>query len=166
MKTDSFNHSEVVYAFIDSQNLNLGIQSHGWKLDFRKFRVYLRDKYRVQKAFLFIGYIKKYENLYLKLKSYGYNLIFKEVNRYQNGIIKGNVDSELVLYASAKEFNNYEKAIIISGDGDFYCLIEYLKSKNKFSRLLIPNRKGMSKILWEFSESTDYLENSKNKLEK
>ena len=39
MKTDSFNHSEVVYAFIDCQNLNLGIQSHGWKLDFRKFSI-------------------------------------------------------------------------------------------------------------------------------
>jgi len=33
------------YAFIDSQNLNLGIQKLGWKLDYRKFRVYLAEKY-------------------------------------------------------------------------------------------------------------------------
>jgi hypothetical protein len=38
----------IVYAFIDSQNLNLGTQSAGWKLDFRKFRLYLKNKYGVQ----------------------------------------------------------------------------------------------------------------------
>ena len=36
------------FAFIDSQNLNLGVQSLGWKLDHRGFRVYLKEKYKVQ----------------------------------------------------------------------------------------------------------------------
>ncbi len=49
------------YAFIDSQNLNLSILSLGWKLDFARFRVYLNEKYGVEKAFLFIGYIKNLE---------------------------------------------------------------------------------------------------------
>ena len=31
------------YAFIDSQNLYLSIKAQGWKIDFAKFRVYLRD---------------------------------------------------------------------------------------------------------------------------
>ncbi|KKP92579.1 MAG: hypothetical protein UR98_C0023G0008 [Parcubacteria group bacterium GW2011_GWA1_36_12] len=47
----------IVYAFIDSQNLNLGIKSQGWKLDWRKFRQYLRNKYSVVKAYLFIGQV-------------------------------------------------------------------------------------------------------------
>ena len=50
----------TVYAFIDSQNLNLGIRSLGWNLDFKRFRVYLKDKYDVKKAFLFIGYNPKF----------------------------------------------------------------------------------------------------------
>jgi len=29
------------YAFIDSQNLNLGAQELGWKIDYKKFNVYL-----------------------------------------------------------------------------------------------------------------------------
>jgi len=33
------------YAFIDSQNLNLSIREQGWVLDFKKFRIYLKDKY-------------------------------------------------------------------------------------------------------------------------
>ncbi|MBL7158947.1 hypothetical protein ISS85_00520 [Candidatus Microgenomates bacterium] len=37
------------YAFIDSQNLNLGVLSQGWRLDFARFRVYLKEKYKVEK---------------------------------------------------------------------------------------------------------------------
>ncbi len=159
-------NNKIVYAFIDSQNLNLGILSHGWKLDFRKFRIYLKDKYGVSKAFLFIGYVRKYEKLYEKLQSYEYTMIFKHTSRGKGHILKGNVDSEIVLFASAKEFPKYDSALLVSGDGDFYCLIEYLISKKKFSRLLIPNRSGMSKFLWDFSNYTDYLENLKDKLEK
>ena len=40
-------------AFIDSQNINLGFQALGWKLDWRRFRVYLEEKYAVGKAYLF-----------------------------------------------------------------------------------------------------------------
>jgi hypothetical protein len=55
----------IVYAFIDSQNLNLGIQSRGWKLDFKKFRSYLRKEYDVSKAYLFIGQVGDNESSYL-----------------------------------------------------------------------------------------------------
>ncbi len=37
------------YAFIDSQNLHLGVQEQGWQLDYRRFRTYLQKKYGVQK---------------------------------------------------------------------------------------------------------------------
>ncbi len=50
------------YAFIDSQNVNLAITSLGWKLDFQRFRVFLRERYGVVKAFLFIGYVEGITN--------------------------------------------------------------------------------------------------------
>jgi len=85
-----FMKKPIVYAFIDSQNLNLGTSKDiykngkiiykGWKLDFKKFRRYLKDKFRVEKAFLFIGYIKKNEKLYRFLKQSGYQLVFKPTN--------------------------------------------------------------------------------------
>ncbi len=65
------------YAFIDSQNLNLSIQAQGWKLDFKRFRIYLKDMYGVSKAFLFIGYVPTNQNLYISLQSYGYILVLK-----------------------------------------------------------------------------------------
>src|SRR4030067_3231725 len=103
------------YAFIDSQNLNLGTRDQGWKLDFARFRVYLKDKYKVTKAFLFIGYIASNSKLYGFLKKSGYTLVFKPILERRRGktiIIKGNVDAELVLH-SMIEFPNYNKAVVV-----------------------------------------------------
>ena len=60
--------TENNYAFIDSQNLNLGVKSQGWKLDFARFRIFLKDKYKVKKVFLFIGYVAGNEILYTSLQ--------------------------------------------------------------------------------------------------
>lgn len=35
------------YAFIDAQNLYLAIKELGWKIDYKKFRIYLKEKYKV-----------------------------------------------------------------------------------------------------------------------
>lgn len=160
---------QTVYAFIDSQNLNLGVRDQGWRLDFSRFRVYLKDKYKVSKALLFIGFVAGNETLYTYLQEAGYILIIKPtLSAYVEGkvIVKGNVDAELVLHAMI-EFPKYDKAIIISGDGDFRCLVEYLKGKRKLGRLLIPNRRKYSRLLGEFREDMDFIEdNLRNKLSK
>ena len=133
----------IVYAFIDSQNLNLGIRASGWRLDHNKFRLYLRNKYNVDKAYLFIGYVEGNEDLYNNLKEAGFIVVLKETTEYEvdgKPMVKGNVDAELVLYAAAKTYNNYDQAIIVTGDGDFACLIEYLEEKGKMGKLLVPNR--------------------------
>jgi uncharacterized LabA/DUF88 family protein len=144
----------VVYAFIDSQNLNLGVKSQGWSLDFTKFRLYLKNKYCVSKAYLFIGMVEGNESMYAQLQEMGYILIFKPTTEYEKDeivTVKGNVDAELVLYSSAILFNEYDKAIIVSGDGDFYCLEEFLEEKNKLLHILAPNKK-YSKLLKKFSK--------------
>ncbi len=143
------------FAFIDSQNLNLGTKSAGWSLDFRKFRLYLKNKYGVGKAYLFIGQMAGQESLYDRLQNMGYHLIFKPTTEYKvNGktMVKGNVDAELVLYAAAKVFTKYDKAIIVSGDGDFHCLVEYLLEKDKLLKLLTPN-KHYSSLLRRFNDN-------------
>ena len=154
------------FAFIDSQNLNLGIRSQGWKLDFRKFRIYLKNKYNVQTAYLFIGQVEGNEQLYDTLQSVGYEIVLKPTTEYeQDGekIVKGNVDAELVLYAAGKTYNNYNKAIIVSGDGDFYCLIEYLAQNNKLHSVLVPNQK-FSSLLKPYDTYIKRLDHSKRSL--
>lgn len=157
------------YAFIDSQNLNLGIQSLGWKLDFKKFRLYLKNKYNIVEAFLFIGHVDGNESLYTELQRCGYVLVFKPTLSIKNKNktqIKGNVDAELVLHAMIEK-ENYNKAVIVSGDGDFHCLIDYLDKQNKLEKILTPNKK-YSSLLRKFNHKK-YISNlslQKSKLKK
>ena len=150
------------YAFIDSQNLNLGTQKMGWKMDWKKFREWLRAEYNVEKAFMFIGYMPDYEKLYDQLHSQGYLVVLKPTlemfndpksedekqptddkdDKEEKRAVKGNIDADLVLHVM-KEFRNYDKAVIVSGDGDFYTLIEHLDQQGKLLKLLTPN--------WQYS---------------
>jgi len=135
------------YVFIDSQNLNLGTSKDiirngkvvykGWKLDFKKFYIFLKNKFKIDKALLFIGYIKENQALYDSLKSFGYKLVYKPSIKNHEGTVKGNVDAELVLHSAAIEYQNYDQAVIVSGDGDFHCLHEFLEKNRKLLRIII-----------------------------
>ena len=154
---------EVVYAFIDSQNLNLGVKSLGWELDWRKFRQYLRNKYNVSKAFLFIGEKRGNEKLYVSLRKNGFIVILKPAIILSDGTVKGNVDAELVLHAMI-EYPNYSKAIIVSNDGDFHCLAEYLLQNDKLLHLITPNKR-YSQVLKRFSRFIVRVDQLKGSLE-
>lgn len=149
--------TKPVYAFIDSQNLNVGVQRFGWKMDWKKFRAFLADKFGVEKAFMFIGYVPENEAMYEQLHDAGYMIVLKptfdmtRVRVENEGVgadgeksdeekkpVKGNIDADLVLWAM-KEMSNYSKAIIVSGDGDFFSLVEYLEGKGRLLKLLTPS---------------------------
>lgn len=153
----------MIYAFIDSQNLKRGIQDCGWELDFRKFRIYLRDKWKVEKAYLFIGYMPANASLYQALQGYGYILIFKPTLQGQNGITKGNCDAELVLHCMIQK-ENFSKAVIVSGDGDFHCLIEYLEKEGKLLAVGIPKESKYSALLRRYKQFMFFVSRMKNKL--
>lgn len=134
----------------------------GWKMDWRKFRQFLRDKYNVTHAYMFIGYMAENEQLYEHMHELGYLIVLKptldmkvmpevaqeaaensdtakpEGKDKEKVPVKGNIDADLVLHAM-KELPNYAKAIIVSGDGDFFGLIEYLIEKNKLLHIMTPN---------------------------
>ncbi|MBU4284718.1 NYN domain-containing protein [Patescibacteria group bacterium] len=152
------------YAFIDSQNLNLSIRNQNWILDFKKFRRYLKDKYAIMKAFIFIGYVPENQNLYTGLQKDGYILIFKPTLKLPNEKFKGNVDAELVLHTMI-EYPNYDKALIVTGDGDFHCLADYLIKQNKLLNLMIPNREQYSSLFRKMMSYVVFMNNLKHKLE-
>jgi uncharacterized LabA/DUF88 family protein len=154
------------YAFIDSQNLNLGIKKLGWKLDYKKFRVYLQEKYKTSKAYMFLGYLSENQKMYSSLQSAGYILVFKPIIiSKDDGRIKGNVDAELVLQVMI-DFKKYDKAMIISSDGDFRCLVEYLYSKNKLEKVMSPDTSNCSVLLKKSAkEKIVFMDNLKEKLE-
>lgn len=169
------------YAFIDSQNLNLGVQKIGWKMDWRKFRLWLQEKYGVTHAYMFIGYMAENESLYELMHDHGYLIVLKPTleikphDKAENGtpltekekedqkpVIKGNIDADLVLHAM-KEYPNYDKAVIVSGDGDFLGLIEYLVDQNKLLKILAPNRR-YSTLLKEYESYIEGIDQHRGEL--
>jgi uncharacterized LabA/DUF88 family protein len=166
--------NKKIYVFIDSNNLYQGVKQNipkqhykGWILDYKKLYVYLINKYKATKIFIFIGYLEKYEKMYEKLQNIGYTLIFKPtikyINKNKREDIKGNVDAELVLH-SMIEYPNYDKAIIIAGDGDYKCLIEYLEKNGKLEKIVIPNQKSYSSLLIPFRKYMIFMNPLRNKL--
>ncbi len=139
------------YAFIDSQNLNLGIQKLGWKLDYHRFRVYLKEKYCVERAYMFLGFVSLNQDLYDRLQESNFILKFKPTIPDAEGKIKGNVDADLVLH-TVTEINEYGKAVIVSGDGDFYSLVSYLYDREKLETVLSPNIDECSSLLKQASK--------------
>ena len=169
------------YALIDGQNLNLGVRNDvwrkinenwyqrlykGWPLDYKKFRIYLKDKYNIEKAYYFIGELKTNTLLYKNLQEYGYIVIFKPAFRGPDGKVKGNVDAELVLQAMI-DFKDYDKALIVAGDGDYACLVKYLIQQNKLAQVLAPNYESSSWLLREAAgnEYIAFMNTLKDKLE-
>jgi uncharacterized LabA/DUF88 family protein len=154
------------HAFIDAQNVHRGIKSLGWEIDWAKLRRYLKDKYSVYTAYLFIGFIQSNQDLYSELQKAGYILIFKPIIMDGDGKAKGNCDADLVLH-SILEKEKYDKAVIITSDGDFYSLIRYLYENNKLEVVLSPHIENCSKLLKkEAKEKIHYMNNLKKKIGK
>ncbi len=152
------------FAFIDAQNVHLGIKSLGWDLDWRKFRVYLKEKYSVSTAYLFIGYIPSNQDLYSNLQKNGYIIIFKPIIFDRSGKAKGNCDADLVLRTMI-ELPNFDKAMIVTSDGDFYSLVKYLYENNKLQMVFSPYVKTCSKLLKkEAKEKIYFMDNLRKKI--
>jgi len=153
------------YAFIDSNNLNLGVKELGWNLDWKKFRVYMKEKYNVSTAYLFIGYVPINQDLYSSLQKAGYILVLKPTIPDKDGNTKGNIDADLVLQTMI-DYNNYDKAIIVSSDGDFYSLVKYLYESDKLRLVISPYNKTCSSLLKKSAkEKIVFMNNLRGKLE-
>lgn len=52
-------------AFIDGQNLHIGIMQNNWKIDHNRFRIYLKDKYHISEAYYFFDIQKMKNKIYI-----------------------------------------------------------------------------------------------------
>lgn len=152
------------FAYIDGANLHKGIAGLGWKLDYRRFRVWLDEKYGVKAAYLFIGLIPKHKELYTYLQECGFTLIFKEVVYDGDGKAKGNCDADLVLKTVVDFYEKkFDGAVLVTSDGDYAGLVKFLKDKGVFSSLLSPNKK-CSFLLRKLNIPIVYLDTQREKL--
>ena len=124
-----------------------------------------KDKYHVTTAYYFIGYTPENSDLYLSLQSHGFILVHKPTLKLPDGQLKGNCDAEMVLQAMI-DYDSYNKAVLVTSDGDFYCLVRYLQKMGKLECVLAPCLKGCSHLLTKAAQNRiAFMDNLKGKLE-
>lgn len=164
------NHKENNIAFIDWQNLHLWTHSENWMVDFKRFRIYLKDKYNVNEVYYFLWFLSTdQQELYTKLQKSGFILIFKEHSSELIGNKKWNVDVDIVFEIMKKTINekDFDKIILVSWDGDYIKLVKYLIEKWLFKKILFPNKKHSSlynKIKYNYWCNL-WVKNIRNKIE-
>lgn len=142
------HHNENNFAYIDGANLHNALRELGWRLDYARFRIWLSEKYRVKRAYIFIGLISKYKDLYTYLQESGFTLVFKEVVYDGSGRPKGNCDADFVLQASRDTFENkFQKAVIVTSDGDYAGLVKFLQERDQLLVVLSPSIQRKCSIL-------------------
>jgi len=150
------------YAFIDGNNLHLTFVHLELPLDYKKLLSYLNKRHNVTTAYYFIGRIPKNQPIYDRLAAFGYSLKHREVSRkdaksaicpncgnmfeVEKSKTKCDCDADIALQVM-DEIDTYDKAIIISSDGDFDNLVKRLIKVDKLDMVLAPCKKGCSNLL-------------------
>lgn len=152
------NSEKNNYAFIDGQNLHMGtwLSEPVWKIDLARFRIFLEKRYKVSKAYYFLGYIKegdKIESIYEEIQQAGFILVFRQHTSAMVGNKKGNVDSDIIFSIMKRLYKDedFEKIVLVSGDGDYKMLVDFLIEEKRFEKVLFPNRKYRSSLYKELS---------------
>lgn len=133
--------------YIDGNNLYRSAKQLGFEIDYKKFRGWLRQKYAPTSIYIFIGLVPERTKFYEYLQECGFILVFKQTISVE-GKIKGNCDAELVLKTTSDFYTKtFTTCILITGDGDFGCLVEFLRENNAINRVIAPDEKKCSILL-------------------
>ncbi len=146
-------------AYIDGQNLHLGTTKREpeWEVDLARFRVFLEEKYKVKKAYYYLGYVQdgsSYQNLYDAVQDAGFHLVFREHNSAMKGTKKGNVDSDIIFSIMKRLYlqEDFDKVVLVSGDGDYKQLVDFLIEQRKFEKVLFPKQIYASSLYKKMGE--------------
>lgn len=140
-------------AYVDGQNLYMGTAKSEprWNINLARLRVYLNQKYDVERAYYYLGYVQEganIEKLYETIQSAGFILVFREHNSAMLGKKKGNVDADIIFSIMKRLYlkEKFNKVVLISGDGDYKMLVDFMIEQSKFEKILFPNRRYRSSL--------------------
>ena len=138
MPLNNFEHlCGRVAVFIDAANIIHCHKDIGWKVDFKKLKKYFETKCSLVAIYYYSAYLDEsptQQSFFEMLSRKGYILRLKKLRRITNtdGTIqfKGNCDTDMVVDAVAR-MDEYDTAVIMSGDSDFISLVNLLRGKGK-----------------------------------
>lgn len=159
------SHQSDNIAFIDGQNLHFNTAKRAdnpWLVDLKRFRMYLDQKYGVQTAYYFLGYVQEAnQELYEQIQNAGFVLVFREHTTAMLGKKKGNVDSDIIFHIMKKMYRceQFGKIVLVSGDGDYKTLVDFLIEEHKFEKILFPDSRFASSLYKKLGRQFyDYLD--------
>ncbi len=157
---------EKTNIYIDGNNLYRGAKELGFEIDYKKFRGWLRQKYSPANVYLFTGLVPSRVSFYEYLQECGFILVFKQTVSVE-GTIKGNCDAELVLKATSDFYTKaFTNCILITGDGDFGCLVEFLQNSKAIDRIISPDENKCSILLKNKNTEITFLNEHYHKFSK
>jgi uncharacterized LabA/DUF88 family protein len=64
------------------------------------------------------------------------------------GVKKGNVDSDIIFSIMKRIYKqeSFDKIVLVSGDGDYKMLVDFLIEEDKFAKVLFPNQRYASSL--------------------
>lgn len=140
-------------AYIDGQNLHTSTAKSGsrWHVDLHRFRVYLERKMAVDVAYYYLGYVQQGERakeLYATIQKAGFILVFRQHSDQMLSKKKGNVDTEIIfsIMKSLYRREKFDQVVLVSGDGDYKPMVDFLIEEGRFAKILFPNRKYRSSL--------------------
>lgn len=142
-------------AYIDNQNLQIATKTADdpWRINMKRFRVYLREKYDVEIAYLFMGaFDPEKQQLYMLLQKFGYVLVWRLHAMEALSNKKGNVDTDIVFYIMRDCYEGEDGVVLVSGDGDFCRTVEHVRDKGRLAKILLPSHKNASSLYKRFGD--------------
>lgn len=155
------------FAYIDNQNMYVATHcdpDSPWDVDMRRFRVYLREKFNVANAYLFMGaFYESRIDMYRRFKDCGYILMFRENGSTLKGEKKGNVDTDIVfeVMRDLSYSAQLDKVVLVSGDGDYFKLVSHMFYNKRLEKLILPSSKSASSLYKALPESAKMVMDSK-----
>lgn len=131
-------------AFIDGQNLS---KSLDWNINYKKFFIYLKDKYKIKEVYYFLAFLDKEQKLYENLEKAWFKLVFNQKHEKSFSNKKWNVDVNLA-FEMMKWYSKdiFSKAVLVSWDWDFKPVVDFLIEEWKFLKVICPNEKFASSL--------------------
>lgn len=129
-------NQKITYAFVDAANIIYRQKDKGyWKIDLKKLISYLKSRFHAKHVLYFGGVDSSnavQNRLYTKMESWGYEMRLNPVKKFTNDrgerYNKADVDSRMTFEMMRLE-KEYDQAVVLTGDGDYYWVLQYLIEK-------------------------------------
>lgn len=133
----NFYPQERIALFIDGSNLYAAAKTLDFNIDYKRLLNFFANKGQLIRAFYFTALLEDQEYSPIRplvdwLDYNGYTMVTKAAKEFTDEAgrkkIKGNMDIELAVDLMEMAYS-IDHAVILSGDGDFRRLVEYVQRK-------------------------------------